>query len=116
MNKESGFTWKLGMFVILGLVLFVFTIYFVGRQKNLFGSTFHLRAQFRTVSGLREGNNVRFSGINLGTVNDIELITDTLVMVDLLVKREVQQFIKKDATASIGSDGLMGDSTDYLPG
>lgn len=109
MNKESDFTWKLGMFVILGLVLFVFTIYFVGRQKNLFGSTFHLRAQFRTVSGLREGNNVRFSGINIGTVNDIELITDTSVMVDLLVKREVQQFIKKDATASIGSDGLMGD-------
>lgn len=109
MNKESGFTWKLGMFVILGLVLFVFTIYFVGRQKNLFGSTFHLRSQFKTVSGLKEGNNVRFSGINIGTVNDIELITDTSVMVDLLIKKEVQQFIKKDATATIGSDGLMGD-------
>jgi phospholipid/cholesterol/gamma-HCH transport system substrate-binding protein len=109
MNKETGFTWKLGMFVIIGLVLFVGTIYFVGKQKNLFGSTFHLRVQFKTVSGLKEGNNVRFSGINIGTVDAIELMTDTSVMVDLVVKKEVQQFIKTDAVASIGSDGLMGD-------
>jgi phospholipid/cholesterol/gamma-HCH transport system substrate-binding protein len=109
MNKESGFTWKLGMFVIIGLVLFVGTIYFVGKQKNLFGSTFHLRAQFKTVSGLKVGNNVRFSGINIGTVNEIELITDTSVMVELIIKKSVQQFIKTDARASIGSDGLMGD-------
>jgi len=109
MNKESGFTWKLGMFVIIGLVLFTGTIYFVGKQKNLFGSTFILSAQFKTVSGLKEGNNVRFSGINVGTVDRIELITDTSVLVDLIMKKDVQQFIKTDAIASIGSDGLMGD-------
>jgi phospholipid/cholesterol/gamma-HCH transport system substrate-binding protein len=109
MNKESGFTWKLGMFVIIGLVLFTGTIYLVGKQKNLFGSTFLLSAQFKTVSGLKEGNNVRFSGINVGTVDRIELITDTSVMVDLVMKKDVQRFIKTDAIASIGSDGLMGD-------
>jgi phospholipid/cholesterol/gamma-HCH transport system substrate-binding protein len=109
MNKESGFTWKLGMFVIIGLVLFIGTIYFVGKQKNLFGNTFRLKAQFKTVSGLKEGNNVRFSGINVGTVDQIELITDTSVMVDLVIRKSVQQFIKTDAIASIGSDGLMGD-------
>ncbi|MGG9970888.1 MlaD family protein [Ferruginibacter sp. SUN002] len=109
MLKESGFTWKLGMFVIIGLALFVATIYFVGKQKNLFGSTIHLNVKFKTVSGLKVGNNVRFSGINVGTVDNIELITDTSVVVNLLIKKEIQQFIKKDALASIGSDGLMGD-------
>jgi phospholipid/cholesterol/gamma-HCH transport system substrate-binding protein len=109
MKKQSGFTWKLGMFVLTGLGLFVITVYFVGKQKNLFGSTFHLKAQFKSVSGLKEGNNVRFSGINIGTVYDIELITDTSVMVDLVIRKSVQQFIKTDARASIGSDGLMGD-------
>lgn len=109
MNKEPGFKWKLGMFVIIGLVLFVLTIYFVGKQKNLFGSTLHLRAQFKTVSGLKVGNNVRFSGINVGTVSEIELITDTSVMVELLIEKDVQKFIKTNATATIGSDGLMGD-------
>ena len=109
MKKNSGFTWKLGMFVTAGLALFVITIYVVGKQKNIFGSTFRLKAEFKTVSGLKVGNNIRFSGINIGTVDDIKLITDTSVMVDLLIKKEFQQFIKTDALASIGSDGLMGD-------
>lgn len=109
MNKESGFQWKLGMFVIIGLVLFVSALYFVGKQKNLFGSTFHLRSNFKSVSGLEVGNNVRFSGINIGTVSEIELVTDSSVVVKLLIKDEVRKFIKSDAVASIGSDGLMGD-------
>ncbi|MBW4362266.1 MlaD family protein [Flavobacterium taihuense] len=109
MYKESGFTWKLGMFVTVGLILFVGTIYFVGKQKNLFGSTFTLQSQFKTVTGLKVGNNVRFSGINIGTVSEIELITDSAVVVKLVIKDEVRHFIKTDAKASIGSDGLMGD-------
>jgi ABC-type transporter Mla subunit MlaD len=109
MKKTSGFIWKLGMFVITGLVIFVFTIYLIGKQKNLFGSTFHLKSQFKTVSGLKVGNNVRFSGINIGNVDDIELITDTSVMVELVIRKKYQEFIKTDARASIGSDGLMGD-------
>jgi phospholipid/cholesterol/gamma-HCH transport system substrate-binding protein len=109
MKKTSGFIWKLGMFVITGLVIFVFTIYLIGKQKNLFGSTFHLKSQFKTVSGLKVGNNVRFSGINIGNVDDIELITDTSVMVELVIRKKYQEFIKADARASIGSDGLMGD-------
>ncbi|WP_339920724.1 MlaD family protein [uncultured Flavobacterium sp.] len=109
MNSKSGNTWKLGMFVIIGLVAFTSTIYFVGKQKNMFGSTFRLNSNFKNVSGLEIGNNVLFSGINVGTVSEIQLVTDTSVVVRLLIKKEVQQFIKSDAVASIGSDGLMGD-------
>lgn len=97
------------MFVILGLALFMITIYFIGSNKNLFGSTFHLKSQFKNVSGLKEGNNVRFSGINVGTVKDIEFISDSAVVVNLIIKEKVQKYIKTDAIASIGSDGLMGD-------
>ncbi len=109
MKKESGSTWKLGMFVVIGLALFAGTIYFIGKQKNLFGNTFRLQTKFKTVSGLKVGNNVRFSGINVGTIDGIELLTDTSVMVQLVMKKNVQKFINTSARASIGSDGLMGD-------
>ncbi len=109
MNKDTGSNWKLGIFVIIGLILFVFTIYIVGKQQNLFGSTFQLKSKFKTVSGLKVGNNVRFSGINVGTIDEIELITDSSVVVVLKIEKGVQKFIKTDAIASIGSDGLMGD-------
>lgn len=109
MNKESGFRWKLGMFVTAGILFFAVTIYFVGKQKNLFGSTFHLKSHFKTVSGLKLGNNVRFSGINIGTVDAIEMISDTSVMVDLIIEKSAQPFIKTDAKVGISSDGLMGE-------
>lgn len=109
MAKETGFTWKLGIFVTIGIVAFGLTIYFLGKQKNMFGSTFHLKSHFKNVSGLKVGNNVRFSGINVGTVEDIQLITDSSVVVDLLIENDVKSFIKTDAKVSISSDGLMGD-------
>ncbi|MEO8239695.1 MAG: MlaD family protein [Flavobacterium sp.] len=109
MDKQSGYTWKLGMFVTIGLLLFILAIYFIGKQKNLFGSTFRITSNFKTVSGLEIGNNVRFSGINIGTVDEIQLVNDSTVVVAMIIKDDVREFIKTDAKASIGSDGLMGD-------
>lgn len=109
MNKESLNKGKLGMFVVVGILLFIVTIYVIGINRNLFGSNFILNSQFKNVSGLKVGSNVRLSGINIGTVSKIEFITDSLVLVRLLIKDEVQQYIKIDALASIGSDGLVGD-------
>jgi phospholipid/cholesterol/gamma-HCH transport system substrate-binding protein len=109
MKKEIHYKWKLGMFVTIGLLLFIVSVYLIGKQKNLFGSTFKLKTVFRSVSGLQEGNNVRFAGINIGTVDNIQIMSDTAVEVDIIVQKDVQRFIKQDATASIGSDGLMGD-------
>ena len=109
MNKESLNRGKLGMFVVVGILLFIVIIYVIGINRNLFGSNFILNSQFKNVSGLKVGSNVRLSGINIGTVSKIEFITDSLVLVRLLIKDEVQRYIKIDALASIGSDGLVGD-------
>jgi len=109
MKRPSNMGWKLGMFVILGISLVVATLFFLGKQKNLFGSVFHIRSVFANVSGLKIGSNVRLGGINVGTVDGIELITDTSVMVDMVIKGDIHKFIKQDASLSIGSEGLMGD-------
>jgi len=57
---------------------------------------------------LQIGNNVRFSGINVGIVDNIEQLTDTTVKVDMLIDDDTRKFMKKNAKAIIGSDGLMG--------
>ena len=109
MKSEGGIKWKLGIFIVVGLVLLVFGLYYIGKQKNLFVSVFQLRSVFKNVSGLKQGNNVRFGGIVVGTVEGIQLLTDTSVLVNMNIKDEVRKFIKKDAIATIGSDGLVGD-------
>lgn len=109
MSKEYLNKGKLGIFVVIGILLFIVAIYVIGINRNLFGSNFILNSRFKNVSGLKEGSNVRLSGINIGTVSKIEFISDSLVLVKLLIKDEVQQYIKIDASASIVSDGLVGD-------
>ena len=109
MESKKGQNWKLGIFIVTGLVLLVLGLFFIGKQKNLFVSVFQLKAVFTNVGGLKVGNNVRFGGIAIGTVEGIQLVTDTSVLVDMSIKSEVRKFIKQDAIAGIGSDGLVGD-------
>ncbi len=109
MKDTSAQHYKLGIFVLTAIALFAVGIYFIGVNRNLFGANFELQSEFKNVSGLKQGSNVRLSGINIGTVYKIEFISDSLVLVKLLIKKEVQPYIKTDAVASIGSDGLVGD-------
>lgn len=100
---------KLGLFVTAGIILFFLAIFVIGKQKNLFDPVFEVKANFQNVSGLQVGNAVRFSGINVGTVDNITIINDSTVQVKMLVKNDVQRFIKEDSEAAIGSEGIIGD-------
>lgn len=109
MKKDIGRRIRLGLFVTIGVFIFIVAIYYIGSNKNLFAATFRISGIFDNVSGLQAGNNVRFSGINVGTVIRIEIISDSSVRVDMIIEESVRKFIKKDAIAIIGSEGLMGD-------
>ena len=109
MIKNSQNTWKVGMFVIIGILLFMVAVYLIGQNKNMFAKTFQLKSTFSNVSGLTVGNNVRFAGINIGTIKAIDFVSDSSVVVLAEIQEEVHKYIKSDATAGIGSDGLMGD-------
>ena len=108
MGKETTKNIRVGLFVLVGTTLLIFTLYLIGAKQNLFGSTFTLKAQFKNVNGLMSGNNVRFTGIDVGTVKKVEIINDSTVNVEMVIDNKIQKFIKKNATASVGSDGLMG--------
>lgn len=103
------FKLRLGLFVLGGLLLFVAAIFVIGKQNYLFDPVIKVSTKFYNVSGLQVGNNVRFSGINVGTVDEIRVINDSTVQVDMLIQQSMQQFIKVDSKVSIGSDGLIGD-------
>jgi len=108
-NHTQKFKVRLGLFVAGGLTLFVLAIFIIGKQKNLFNPVFKLTSTFYNVSGLQVGNNIRFSGINVGTVDNISIINDSTVKVEMLIRKEVNQFIKSDCKVGIGSEGLIGD-------
>ena len=108
MKKNLSNKIRLGIFISVGIAVFIAAIYFIGEKQQLFRSTFRLSGVFADVAGLQAGNNVRLSGINVGTIENIVMISDTSVRVEILVDESIRKFIKKDAIAIIGSEGLMG--------
>ncbi|MBT8185862.1 MAG: MCE family protein [Eudoraea sp.] len=99
---------RLGVFVVTGTVLLVLAAYLIGNRQNMFGKTFDVNAVFKNVNGLQKGNNVRFSGIDIGTVNRIDMENDSTIIVGMIIEDKMRSHIKKDAIATIGSDGLVG--------
>ena len=108
-SHSQKFKVRLGLFITGGFVIFVLAIFIIGKQKNMFNPVFKLTTTFLNVSGLQVGNNIRFSGINVGTVDNITIINDSTVRVDMMVRQEIKKFIKSDSKVSIGSEGLIGD-------
>jgi phospholipid/cholesterol/gamma-HCH transport system substrate-binding protein len=108
MQKSTSNKMKLGIFVTVSVTLFIVGIYLIGQRQQLFSSTFQVSGIFKDIGGLQIGNNVRFSGINVGIIDDIQQITDSTVKVDMLINEHSRKFMKKNAKAIIGSDGLMG--------
>lgn len=108
MQKTTGNKVKLGIFVSISITLFIVGIYLIGQKQQLFSNTFSIHGVFKDISGLQVGNNVRFSGINIGIVEEIQQITDSTVIVTMMINEDTKKFIKINAKAIIGSDGLMG--------
>ena len=117
MKKETSNTLKVGIFVVTGLALFIVAIYLIGQNQNMFKKTFTISANFNNVSGLMQGNNVRYSGINIGTVKDITMVNDSTITVEMNIDEKMVEHIKKDAIATIGTDGLVGNMiVNIIPG
>ncbi len=107
-TKEVKQHVKLGAFVLGGLVLFIAAVFLIGSENNIFSRTFTIAAMFKNVEGLKEGDNVWLSGVKIGTVKEVSVAAEGKVLVTLLLKDSQSEFVRKDATAMIGSDGLVG--------
>ena len=117
MGKSNSKQISVGIFVVVGTILLVAALYFVGKQQHLFSKNITLYSVFTDVSGLQLGNNVRYSGVNVGTVSKIEMTAEGKITVEMSVDEEASKFMKKDALATIASDGLVGSMVvNLIPG
>jgi phospholipid/cholesterol/gamma-HCH transport system substrate-binding protein len=117
MKNSNSQKLRLGAFIIIGTLLFVAGVYFIGQRQNMFKNTFTISTYFQNVNGLQKGNNVRYSGIDIGTVKEIAMINDSTIKVDMIIEEKIITHIKKSAIATIGSDGLVGNMlVNIVPG
>ena len=101
---------RLGIFIFLGIALLVLAVFLIGQKNALFSSTFNVKAYFKDVQGLRSGATVRLSGIDVGSVNNINIVNDTTGRVDVSMdlQTDIRRFIRTDTKATIETEGLVG--------
>lgn len=104
--KITGTAIKLGAFSLVLLLFTAIIIVVFGQMR--FDRTTGYSAIFSSASGLRDGQFVRASGVEVGKVDKVELFDDgTKVRVDFNVDRSLPMF--DGTTASIRYLNLIGD-------
>ncbi len=105
----STSSYRVGLFVVLGVTALVAGIFLVGSQEGLFHSTFHVSAYFNSVEGVRSGAAVRLAGVDIGVVDRVEVSgPDNKVRLDLKLNASAKNFLKKDSHAAIMPEGVVG--------
>ncbi len=116
MERSTSQRVTLGIFVILGFISFTIALFFVGSRQNLFERNIYFFAEFPNVDGLIKGSSVWLAGVKIGTVTNVNINSRNRVGVTIKVQEAVQSYIKKDATAKISADGLIGNRIVVIEG
>lgn len=107
-STKNSRAFIVGIFVFLGLAIFVLTVLTLGGQQKTFQKSITVKAVFDDINGLQKGNNIWFSGVKIGTVKKISFVGSSQVEVDMNIDEASKQYIRKNAKARISSDGLIG--------
>lgn len=112
MVEERWTEIRVGLFVVVGLVLIMVTIFLLAEEQHYFRQHYKLKTSFEDVSGLAVGATVLLAGVDVGTVDDIVFdpnLENAQVDVTLSIDKDYQDRVRADSVASIVTKGLLGD-------
>jgi phospholipid/cholesterol/gamma-HCH transport system substrate-binding protein len=100
-----------GIFVIVGTVLFALGIFLIGNQHNFLAKHVELYTEFKNVNGLTKGAKVRVGGFDAGEVTDISVPQSPSAgfRLKLQVAQQVRGLVRSDSVATIATEGVVGD-------
>lgn len=112
MDKKIANNIIVGVFVLVGVVFFVYILFTIGGGKGVFASEYTLYAKFDHVKGLNYGSEVSLAGLRAGTVKRITI--DNMserkeLIVEMAIDKEMRDKIRQDSDATILTSGVLGD-------
>jgi phospholipid/cholesterol/gamma-HCH transport system substrate-binding protein len=111
-GREQAMRLRVGIFVLGLLILFMVFVLTIGSQSRIFERRYTLHAFFGTIEGLNVGAPVRLAGVSIGSVSAITFSKDLSskkIRVTMSLDARLQDRIREDSIASIGTIGLVGD-------
>lgn len=121
MRNQKTLSFRVGLFVLITLTLFVLIVFFLTGEQRLFEKSYTLTTTFANTAGLIKGAAVRLSGVRIGAVTDIDFaaqpVGDKAINVVMKVNEDGMQRLNPDAKATIRTEGLLGDKyIEIMPG
>lgn len=115
MKNESKTQLKVGVFLTIGLIVILFSIFMLGADKSLFKKYMHLHAHFDQVQGLSEGSVVSLSGVPIGNVEAITFAPDKNALdLSMRVDKNFAHRITKNSQVEIRTQGALGDKFVFI--
>lgn len=105
-----------GLFIALGLILFIVGVLTFGSQQKSFSNGVHIKAVFTDVNGLMKGNNVWFSGVKVGTVSSLKFAGVSEVVVSMNIDKTAKQYIHQNAGVRVSAEGFIGNKIVVIEG
>lgn len=111
MEKQRSARLKVGIFVLASIAIFVYGVFTISGQEELFEREYKVKTYFNNSAGLLEGAYVRLSGVGVGSVSSISFSDDLSlgkVQVVMEINKRALARISKDSHATIKTEGLLG--------
>jgi phospholipid/cholesterol/gamma-HCH transport system substrate-binding protein len=119
MPRTRSLAWaelKFGLIAVFALVMAGLLIFAVGGSGGFFWQNYPLKVRFPNVAGLMSGSPVRVSGVEVGSVSNVELVPGG-ADVSFNIIDDMRQIVTDRSTAKIGSISLLGEgAVDIEPG
>ena len=120
MKKERSAQLKVGIFVLVSIAIFVYGVFTISGQEELFEKEYIVKTYFDNTAGLLEGAYVRLSGVGVGSVSSIRFSDDPSqgkVQVVMEVNKRALARVSTDSLATIKTEGLLGAKfVEIIPG
>ncbi|MCX7988733.1 MAG: MlaD family protein [Thermodesulfovibrio sp.] len=119
-DRKKQIKWgalKVGLVFTVTLLIVFLVIIFSGGIQALLQKREQIEVRINDVKGLRKGAPVRVAGVDVGYVKDIKLHKDFGTVVKVSLNKEILDYLKVDAKASVQTIGLLGDKyLEIIPG
>lgn len=115
MESTTNHQIKVGLFLSIGIVALLVSIFLLGADKALFKSYVSYKIQFESVQGLNLGSVVSLAGLKIGNVESIQFEnSQNFITVTINIEEAYQSRITEGTEAEIRTQGALGDKYVYI--
>lgn len=115
MEANSKTQLRVGIFLTLGIVAILISIFMIGGSNSLFAKQARYTAHFDQVQGLAKGSMVSLAGLSVGNVESLDFIDDqNRLQVVLRIEERAARRVTEGSQVEIRTQGALGDKFVYI--